>query len=280
MEDIKKVIEAAEVVIITAGAGMGVDSGLPDFRGNEGMWKAYPALGEKKIDFTSIANPKQFKQFPELAWAFYGHRFDTYKSTTPNIGFDILQEIVKSKKDHFVVTSNVDGHFQKAGFDSEKVYEVHGRINKLQCTECNASPWDAPDDLKFDVNVETFSVDKADMPKCKCGAIARPNIMMFNDFQFNSEETTKQEEAFNKFMNTYDKDNTKIVIIEIGAGTSIPTIRHIGEHIEEFVGAKLVRINPRESQGPKGTFSVEMGGVEALIEIMPENIKKLFFIKP
>ncbi len=278
-KEMQKKIEAAEVVIITSGAGMGVDSGLPDFRGNEGMWKAYPALKDKKIDFMNIANPKQFKNFPELAWGFYGHRFDTYKNTEPNVGFDALKELVKGKKDHFIVTSNVDGQFQKAGFDEVKVYEVHGRINKFQCTDCQAEPWDAPEDTEFVVDPKTFEM-KGEIPKCKCGAVARPNIMMFGDYQFNATETAKQEAAFNKFMNKYDKGNTKIVIIEIGAGTAIPTIRSIGEHIQEFVGAQLIRINPRESQGPAETMSIDKGCVEALSTVLPEDIKKMFFIKP
>jgi len=273
-----KAIEEAEVVIIMSGAGMGVDSGLPDFRGNEGMWKAYPALGDKKIDFMAVANPKQFKMNPELAWGFYGHRFDAYKNTTPNIGFDALKELVKGKKDHFIVTSNVDGHFQKAGFAKDKVYEIHGRINKLQCTECSMAPWDAPKSLKFDVDPATFEM-KGEMPKCKCGAIARPNIMMFGDYQFNAAETSKQEAEFNKFMNKYDKTNTKMVIIEIGAGTAIPTIRSMSEHITDMTNTKLVRINPRESFGPKGTISIDKGGVEALGEILPNDVKDLFFVK-
>jgi len=278
-KDTLKKIEEAEVVIITAGAGMGVDSGLPDFRGNEGMWKTYPQLKKKGIDFQNIANPKQFKKFPALAWAFYGHRFDTYKNTTPNIGFAALKELVKDKKDYFVVTSNVDGQFQKAGFDSDKVYEVHGRINKFQCTECDATPWAAPKDTNFSVNPKTF-VMKGEIPRCpKCDAVARPNIMMFNDHGFNAKETSAQEHAFNSFMNKYDKDNTKIAIIEIGAGSAIPTIRNIGEHIQEFVGAQLIRINPRESHGPKGTLSIAKGGVEALESILPDNIKNMFFVK-
>ena len=279
-EEAMKEIENADIVIITAGAGMGVDSGLPDFRGNEGFWKAYPALKNKNIDFVSIANPKQFKQFSKIAWGFYGHRFDLYKNTTPHVGFDALKELVKHKKDYFIVTSNVDGQFQKAGFDKNKIYEVHGRINKFQCTSCNKPSWDAPENTKFDVDPETFEM-KGEIPKCDCGADARPNIMMFNDFGFDSTETSKQEKAFNKFMHKYDKGSDKIVVIEVGAGTAIPTIRNIGENIQDKVeNARLVRINPRESEGPKGTISISKGGVEALTKIIPKEIKKVFFIKP
>ena len=258
------IIKEADAIIITAGAGMGVDSGLPDFRGDAGMWKAYPALGEKKISFSSIANPAAFANNPELAWAFYGHRYDLYKSTVPHEGFQMLLDLCK-EKDHFVVTSNVDGQFQKAGFSEDKVYEIHGRIHTFQCTNCNAV-WQ-PDLEGFGVDPNTLEFT-SEMPKCDCGSLARPNIMMFGDYGYNSEISSKQEDKFNDFMHKHDKGN-KIVIIEIGAGTAIPSIRHMGEFISEKVdGATLVRINPREAFGPEGTISVEKGGVEGLKEIL------------
>lgn len=272
------VLKEADVVVITAGAGMGVDSGLPDFRGNEGMWKAYPALGEKHISFSTIANPHAFISNPKMAWAFYGHRFDLYKNTTPHIGFKAMLEMVKDKP-HFVVTSNVDGHFQKAGFDADKVYEIHGRINKFQCTECK-NIWAPSPSTHFDVDPKTLDF-KGEVPKCSCGAVARPNIMMFGDFGFNSEETNKQEKEFNKFMNMYDKGKHKIAVVEFGAGTAIPSIRQIGEFIQAKVeGATLVRVNPRESEGPKGTISIPKGGLAAIAEdLVSDEIRKIFFME-
>jgi NAD-dependent SIR2 family protein deacetylase len=272
------VLKAADVIVITAGAGMGVDSGLPDFRGNEGMWKAYPALGNKKIDFMNIANPKAFKKFPKLAWAFYGHRYDLYKNTQPHAGYGAILELAKQKKDYFVVTSNVDGAFQKAGVPDDKLYEIHGRINTFQCTECN-NVWKPSDSLKFNVNPKTLKFND-ELPKCSCGAVARPNIMMFNDFGFNYAETSKQEKEFNKFMNKYDKNGTKIVVVEFGAGTSIPSIRNIGEFIhEEIKDATLVRVNPREAYGPEGIVSIEKGAMAAVAEdLVSDEIKEMFFI--
>lgn len=270
----KELLEYTDVIVILSGAGMGVDSGLPDFRGNEGMWKEYPELGKKGIDFSSIANPKMFKKYPKLAWTFYGHRFDTYKNTTPNAGFDMLLDLAKEKEDYFVVTSNVDGHFQKAGFDTDKVYEIHGRINKFQCTECS-SVWKASEDTAFNVDKETFEMD-CELPACpECGSLARPNIMMFNDYGFDAFETSAQEDRFNSFMNKNVKAGKKILMIEIGAGTAIPTIRSISENIYNVVDeAQLIRINPRESFGPDGIVSIAKGGLEALREIMPERLKK------
>jgi NAD-dependent SIR2 family protein deacetylase len=117
-------IDLADGLLITAGAGMGVDSGLPDFRGAEGFWRAYPALREAGIGFSAIANPSAFRENPRLAWGFYGHRLKLYRETVPHEGFDILRELARHM-DHgaSVFTSNVDGQFQKAGLSSGRMVE-------------------------------------------------------------------------------------------------------------------------------------------------------------
>jgi NAD-dependent SIR2 family protein deacetylase len=74
-------IEQADGLLITAGAGLGVDSGLPDFRGNEGFWRAYPALARARLHFQAIACPGVFRARPWLAWGFYGHRLRLYRQT-------------------------------------------------------------------------------------------------------------------------------------------------------------------------------------------------------
>jgi len=83
----KQFIEESDAVLITAGAGMGVDSGLPDFRGNEGFWNAYPVIKDLGIGFQGMANPKWFKERGNLAWAFYGDRLNLYRKVTPHSGF-------------------------------------------------------------------------------------------------------------------------------------------------------------------------------------------------
>ena len=130
----KEIVANAEAVIITAGAGMGVDSGLPDFRGDLGFWKAYPPLKDKNLSFTEMANPQWFFSSPELAWAFYGHRLKLYNKTQPHEGFTLLKNLCEAKSgNYFIYTSNVDGHFEKAGFDKDKIYEIHGSIHHAQC---------------------------------------------------------------------------------------------------------------------------------------------------
>src|SRR5262245_42623494 len=81
----------SEAILIGAGAGIGVDSGLPDFRGDQGFWRAYPPYERLQLDFVSLANPRWFFADPTLAWGFYGHRMELYRRTVPHLGFEILR---------------------------------------------------------------------------------------------------------------------------------------------------------------------------------------------
>lgn len=78
MEEIQKAsitIKNSTHILIAAGAGMGVDSGLPDFRGKHGFWNAYPLLKHLGLSFTDVSNPQSFLTNPKFGWAFFGHRY-------------------------------------------------------------------------------------------------------------------------------------------------------------------------------------------------------------
>src|SRR5438067_7349691 len=91
-------VAAADALLIAAGAGMGVDSGLPDFRGDQGFWNSYPPYQKLGLDFISLANPRWFRDDPTLAWGFYGHRLNLYRNTSPHDGFHILRRWVERMK--------------------------------------------------------------------------------------------------------------------------------------------------------------------------------------
>ena len=91
-------IQAADALLITAGAGMGVDSGLPDFRGAQGFWRAYPAIAKLGLSFEEMAHPAWFGKNPHLAWAFYGHRLNLYRQTEPHQGFRRLLELGRVRR--------------------------------------------------------------------------------------------------------------------------------------------------------------------------------------
>ena len=242
-------ISKAEAILITAGAGMGVDSGLPDFRGKEGFWRAYPFARKLGVSFEQMANPRWFDQDPHLAWAFYGHRLNLYRQTTPHKGFDILLRWAKSKPyGYFVFTSNVDGQFQKAGFSENYIVEIHGSIHHLQCTQpCSDDIWPA-DNVEIKIDLDRFKALDP-LPRCPyCGQVARPNILMFGDWSWVSLRTDAQQATFQAWLSAIRKNKVRLVIVEIGAGTAVPTVRMTSENLALSLNASLIRINPRESE--------------------------------
>jgi len=257
-----EVIAGADALLIAAGAGMGVDSGLPDFRGNEGFWNAYPPFRRANLTFVEVANPAWFFTKPRQAWGFYGHRLNLYRATDPHAGFAILKRWAATKPaGHFTFTSNVDGHFQRAGFDDQRIVECHGSIHHLQCASpCGAVIWPADDIAPF--------IDEADfhaaepLAECpRCGRVARPNILMFGDDRWVEQRTMEQESRFMRWRSK--AQGAKLAVVEMGAGLAVPTIRRFCERI----GGTLIRINPREPETPPGGISIRLGALEALTAI-------------
>jgi NAD-dependent SIR2 family protein deacetylase len=261
-------ISKADALLITAGAGMGVDSGLPDFRGNEGFWKAYPPIAKRGIPFYEMANPKWFESDPGIGWAFYGHRLNLYRNTIPHSGFKQLLEIGSQKNaGYFVFTSNVDGQFQQAGFAEDKIQECHGSIHHLQCSRpCSNQIWSARD---THINIDEVNFEaKAPFPICNsCGIIARPNILMFGDWAWVSARTGNQDRQFNLWLNLLNTKERRIAIIEIGAGTAVPTVRHLSESIARQFNGTLIRINPQDAHVPEGHISICCNAAGAINKI-------------
>lgn len=271
LERAQEAIASAEALLITAGAGMGVDSGLPDFRGTEGFWNAYPPYRALGLSFIEMANPEHFRHDPELGWGFYGHRRNLYAATTPHAGFQTLLDFGKRLPGGvFVFTSNVNGHFQQSGFDNDCVHECHGSIRHSQCTAACGQPiWAAEDDPRVRIDEETMRA-VAPHPTCPgCGALARPAILMFGDWQWDSSRSDAQAKHYQIWLNSLQQPARKLVILEFGAGTGVPTVRMQSEQITRSIeGAQLIRVNPREPDGPPGTISLPMGALEAINAVL------------
>lgn len=261
-----RLIARADGLLIGAGAGMGVDSGLPDFRGVEGFWRAYPPLQALGRDFVDMANPLLFEQDPELAWGFYGHRLGLYRDTAPHEGFaQLLAMGSELRQGAFAWTSNVDGHFQKAGLSEERVLECHGSLLHLQCTEpCGDAIWSA-DGVSLEVDMSSVRATGS-LPTCpRCGALARPAILMFGDWAWLDGRKVVQKARFTRWLEGVR--HGRLAVIELGAGTAIPTVRMLCERTARRFGAPLIRVNPREPQGPARTIKLPIGAREAVAGI-------------
>ncbi|MDO9072765.1 MAG: Sir2 family NAD-dependent protein deacetylase [Rubrivivax sp.] len=259
-----ELIAQADAIAVTAGAGMGVDSGLPDFRGSQGFWKAYPALQASGLQFEDVASPRTFVSAPRTAWGFYGHRLRLYRGTVPHAGFQVLRRWAERMlHGGWVYTSNVDGQFQKAGFDTQRIAECHGSIHRLQCTGCDAAPWPA-DTLTPDVD-EAACRWLGPLPSCpRCGALARPNILMFSDSGWKEDVAARQERATEAWLRRVRRP----LVVELGAGTAIPSVRRFGHRVIRDFGGRMLRINPRESAPPTTSdVGLALGAAEALAAI-------------
>lgn len=267
-----QLINSADALIFTAGAGLGVDSGLPDFRGDSGFWKAYPAL--HGYSFAEMANPSWFRKDPNRAWGFYGHRLNLYRSVVPHKGFGILRHWASLKQNnYFIFTSNVDGQFQKAGFSDTRIVECHGSIHYLQDLHGKDGIWSAENQCVEVVEKNLRARDP--LPRHSVtGKLSRPNILMFGDGYWNSSRTQEQEERYGQWLT--DQNGRKIVIIELGAGTSVPTVRFHSERVCQITNAHLIRINPRDSiieqrRVSNRGISIAMGAASGLHRIQSER---------
>lgn len=256
-----ELIRDAGALLICAGAGMGVDSGLPDFRGGEGFWRAYPPYARLGLRFEELADPRHFAEDPELAWGFYGHRLALYRETVPHPGFRLLLEWGSRMPGGVrVFTSNVDGQFQRAGFAD--VAEAHGSIHHLQCLDgCTDEIW-AADEVVVQISASMRALPP--LPSCpRCGGLARPNILMFGDVSWVPDRSQAQLDS----LNAWRRSVRDVVVVEVGAGHAVPTVRRYAELASASSGA-LIRINPREPEIRHGRgVSLAAGGLETLVAL-------------
>ncbi|MGE5336426.1 MAG: SIR2 family NAD-dependent protein deacylase [Gemmatimonadota bacterium] len=261
--DIEAVTQAAEwiadadALLITAGAGMSADPPLPDLRGAGRYWRTHPWLEQSGVEFGEIASPSTFRSDPRLAWGFYGRRLNLYRRTVPHEGYEILRRWADDKAyGAFVFTSNVDGQFQKAGFADDRVCEAHGSIHHLQCLDaCGDHIW-AGDGFEPVVDEGQCRLVSA-LPGCRhCSSVARPNVMMFSDYEWLSGRAETRLAKLGKWASLVPR----LVVIEIGAGTSIPTVRRFTEGF----GARYVRINTTEPESPGRGIGLRGGGLQML----------------
>lgn len=257
------VVASAEALLIGAGAGMGVDSGLPDFRGDRGFWKAYPRYEQLGLTFSDLANPEWFDADPPLAWGFYGHRLGLYRTTVPHDGFEVLLAWARRMAyGSFVYTSNVDGQFQRAGFSSERILEIHGSMHWMQCTaDCGIGIFSAG---PVHLAVDDFTMRACPpLPQCpSCGCVARPNVLMFRDMSWDDSLACGQQAELNKWLQVVER--SRVCCVELGAGLAIPSVRQLCEQAAVAFGTPLIRINPFDSAVSDGNIGLRMSALAGL----------------
>ncbi|EGD73706.1 Sir2 family transcriptional regulator [Salpingoeca rosetta] len=268
-----QLLGTSTAIVVAAGAGMSLDSGLPDYRSPAEWTAAFPELAARQLRYEDMAKAAHFDDSPRVVWAWYKHRYDTYQAAQPHAGYAVLKRWCDGARDGYrVFTSNVDGFFQRAGFPRSSVVECHGSMARLQCTSGKHGIW------KSDAAFRKLSVDPQDpctlaagveVPRCRtfgCQRHARPNILLFKDTAWEGTAATAHRGRYGAWLDALPDDST-LAILEVGAGNLVPTVRL---EVERVVASRLarqqrthvIRINPgRDVQDP----SVQWPGQHVVI---------------
>lgn len=162
-------LKSAKTVVFFSGAGISAESGIPTFRGKDGIWN--------KFRPEELASFNAFIRNPQLVWEWYNYRKSIVHQSKPNAGHLAIVEFEKYFEKAIVITQNVDNLHRRAG--SKIIYELHGNIEKNFCVKCKKR---YDDELEF----------KDGVPECSCGGLIRPDIVWFGEFlppvQFNLSE--------------------------------------------------------------------------------------------
>ncbi|GBD88184.1 NAD-dependent protein deacylase [bacterium BMS3Abin03] len=152
-------LKSARSVVFFTGAGISAESGIPTFRGKNGIWN--------KLKPEELANFNAFMQNPDMVWEWYNHRKKIIHESVPNPAHLTIADMQKYFDDVTVITQNIDNLHRRAG--SNKIFELHGNIERNYCVKCK----------KFYNEELDFSEG---VPKCDCGGLIRPDVVWFGEF--------------------------------------------------------------------------------------------------
>ena len=158
---VKAFIQNAKKITVLTGAGISHESGIPTFRGQDGLWKKFRA--------EDLATNQAFQSNPKLVWEWYDWRRGLIRKVKPNAGHYALVSMENHISSFTLITQNVDGLHRLAG--SKNVFELHGNIWRVKCLNCHAV---------YD-NFEV-PISKDMLPRCKhCGGLIRPDVVWFGE---------------------------------------------------------------------------------------------------
>ncbi len=149
----------AQSVVAFTGAGISAESGVPTFRGDEGIWT--------KFKPEELANLDAFMRNPELVWEWYKARKKVISEVKPNAGHVALVEMEKMFSVFAVITQNIDNLHRRAG--SKNVFELHGNIERNYCMKCGKN------------FANEFVLSGERIPYCECGGLIRPDVVWFGE---------------------------------------------------------------------------------------------------
>jgi len=248
-EAIRRIGSAKGVAVLT-GAGISAESGIPIFRGEEGLWT--------KLSPEEMASFEAFYHNTAVVSEWYQHRRDIIDKSEPNSGHKALKTLEGLVGDFSLITQNIDGLHQRAG--SRNVIELHGNIMENYCIKCNQqySP------QEFD---EIYQHNPEHIPRCYCGGLIRPNVVWFGE-----------QLPVECIENAYQAAIKSDIFLVIGTSAHVAPASDL-PRLAKQNGSYLIEINPNKTaishivdlrlEGPSGVILPLL--VDDFKEIMPDN---------
>ncbi|HDN58618.1 MAG: NAD-dependent deacylase [Candidatus Marinimicrobia bacterium] len=214
----KEILKKAEFIAVLTGSGISAESGIPTFRGNDGLWK--------KFSPEELSSFEGFYRNPAMVTEWYRYRRKIILGTKPNPAHLALADLERIVTEFYLITQNIDRLHQRAG--SKKVIELHGNIMENYCIKCGK----VFDIEEFDCVYEKF---EDHVPRCECGGYIRPNVVWFGE--------PLPEEAFSE---AYKAAVNCEVFISIGTSGAVRPAADLPRYAK-YNGAYLIEINPERS---------------------------------
>ena len=201
-------------ITLLTGAGISAESGIPTFRGPEGIWIA----GSKEYRPQELATYKAFSENPYEVWKWYLYRMGFCASAEPNPGHQAVVEIENALADRFtLITQNVDNLHLRAGSSQERTYQIHGNIFYVRCdSDCIREIFPLPAGISYKEKGEELSNQERDLLSCpNCGSLLRPHVLWFDETY--NEDYYRFESSLNI---AYETD--LLITVGTSASTNLP----------------------------------------------------------
>lgn len=168
LAEVRRLVETARRVVVLTGAGISTDSGIPDFRGPDGLWTRDP-------EAEKLATIGVYRRDPEVRARAWSRRLETrIWCRRPNAGHRAVVDLEASGRLDLLVTQNVDGLHRAAGTDPCRLVEIHGNVREIECLGCG----DRQDPAGVIARVEA---GEGDPPCLRCGGILKPAVVFFGE---------------------------------------------------------------------------------------------------
>jgi NAD-dependent deacetylase len=247
----RSALERPGTVIVLTGAGVSAESGIPTFRGPEGVW----TVGAREYHPQELATLQSFAAMPWDVWAWYLYRRGVCRAASPNDGHYAIarwDDAMKTSGDRFaLVTQNVDGLHRRAGSPAARTFAIHGELEQMRCAaDCCLDRWPIPAGVPALARGEMISdATKALLVCPSCGEMARPHVLWFDEeydeprFHLDTVRELASVAALCVVVGTSAQTNLPWQVVMLAARN----------------GATIVDINPVAN--PFGDIAVRSGGV-------------------